>query len=45
MALVALVMNETKSLLVADCIEKLTALSEYHVTIMWALGLSGVKQK
>ncbi len=35
----------TKSLLVADCIEKLTVLSEVNqVTIMWVPGHSGIQQ-
>ncbi len=35
----------TKSLLVGDCIEKLTALSEVkRVTIMWVPGRSGIQQ-
>ncbi len=36
---------DTKSLLVADCIEKLTILSEVNqVTIMWVRGHSGIQQ-
>ncbi len=44
-AVAALAASGTKSLLVADCMEKLTALSEINqVTIMWVPGHSGIQQ-
>ncbi len=44
-AVVSLGANGTKLLLVAGCIEKLTALSEVNqVTIMWVPGCSGIQQ-
>ncbi len=44
-AIAALTASGTKSLLVADCIEKLTVLSEVNqVTIMWVLWHGGIQQ-
>ncbi len=44
-AVAALRASGTKSLHVADCIEKLTALSELNqVTIMWVPGHNGIQQ-
>ncbi len=44
-AVAALAASGTKSLLVADCIEKLTVLSKiYQVTIMWVPGHSRNQQ-
>ncbi len=44
-AVAALAASGTKSLLVADCREKLTVLSEVNrVTIMWVPGHSGIQQ-
>ncbi len=43
-AVAALAASETKSLLVADCVEKLTVLSRVNqVTIMWVRGHSGIQ--
>ncbi len=43
-AVVAVGASGIKSLLVADCIKKLTALSEVNqVTIMWVPGHSGIR--
>ncbi len=45
-AVAALAASWWKSLLVADCIEKVvTLLNENQVIIMWALGHSGIQQK
>ncbi len=44
-AVVALAASGTKSLHVADCMEKLTVLSEIKkVTIMWVPGHNGIQQ-
>ncbi len=44
-AVAALAASGTKSLLVAECIEKLTVLSEVNqVTIMWVPRHSGIQQ-